>query len=95
MPIGKVRAKGDDEVKKYEVRGWFEETGIVAAVRVKSSDDALFAAQAVADGGIVVIEIPLTVPLAFKVITHLVKTVPGIVVGAGGVTNPETRKVLP
>ena len=79
-------------MKKFEVRGWFEETGIVAAVRVLSSDDALFAAQAAADGGIVVIEIPLTVPLAFKVISHLVKTVPGIVVGAGGVTNAETAK---
>jgi 2-dehydro-3-deoxyphosphogluconate aldolase/(4S)-4-hydroxy-2-oxoglutarate aldolase len=79
-------------VKKFEVRGWFEETGIVAAIRVKSSEDALFAAEAVAGGGVVVIEIPLTVPLAFKVITHLVKTVPGIVVGAGGVTNPETAQ---
>ncbi len=79
-------------MKKFEVRGWFEETGIVAAIRVKSSEDALFAAESVAAGGVVVIEIPLTVPLAFKVISHLVRSVPGIVVGAGGVTNPETAQ---
>jgi len=75
-------------VKRFEVRGWFEETGIIAAVRMKSPESAMFAAEAVAAGGVVVIEIPLTVPNAVKVITTLVKTIPGIVVGAGGVTNP-------
>ncbi|MGA3323865.1 MAG: bifunctional 4-hydroxy-2-oxoglutarate aldolase/2-dehydro-3-deoxy-phosphogluconate aldolase [Terriglobia bacterium] len=80
-------------MKKFEVRGWFEETGIIAAVRVNSQESALFAAEAVAAGGVVVIEIPLTVPQAVKVITQLVKTVPGIVVGAGGVTNPAIAQV--
>jgi 2-dehydro-3-deoxyphosphogluconate aldolase/(4S)-4-hydroxy-2-oxoglutarate aldolase len=80
-------------VKKFEVRGWFEETGIVAAVRVKSPDDALFAAQSVVAGGVVVVEIPLTVPQAIKVINDLAKTVPGIVIGAGGVTNPAMAQV--
>jgi 2-dehydro-3-deoxyphosphogluconate aldolase/(4S)-4-hydroxy-2-oxoglutarate aldolase len=74
-------------VKKFEVRGWFEETGIVASVRVKSAEDAIFAAQSVAAGGVVVVEIPMTVPQATTVISQLVKTTPGIVVGAGGVTN--------
>jgi len=77
-------------VKKFEVRGWFEETGIIASIRVKSSEEAWFAAEAVAGGGVVVIEIPLTVSHALTVISHLVKTVPAMVVGAGGVTNPET-----
>ena len=61
-------------MKKHEVRGWIEETGVIAAVRVFSEEDALFAAQAVAEGGIPVVEIPLTVPDATKVISHLVKT---------------------
>jgi 2-dehydro-3-deoxyphosphogluconate aldolase/(4S)-4-hydroxy-2-oxoglutarate aldolase len=74
-------------VKKYEVRGWIEETGIIAAVRVYSEEDALFAATAVRDGGIPVVEVTLTVPQATKVISHLIKNAPGIVVGAGGVTN--------
>lgn len=34
-----------------------------------------------------VVEITLTVPQATKVIAHLLKTVPGVVIGAGSVTN--------
>jgi len=82
-----ARPYGDDHVKKYEVRGWIEETGIVAAVRVYSADDALFAAQAVAGSGVPVVEITLTVPTATKVISNLAKNTPQIVVGAGGVTD--------
>jgi 2-dehydro-3-deoxyphosphogluconate aldolase/(4S)-4-hydroxy-2-oxoglutarate aldolase len=74
-------------VKKYEVRGWVEETGVIAAVRVYAEADALFAAETVAGHGIPVVEITLTVPHATKVISHLVKNTPHIVVGAGGVTN--------
>ena len=74
-------------MKKYEVRGWIEETGVIAAVRVYTAEDAIFAAEAVAGHGIPVVEITLTVPQATKVISHLVKNTPHIVVGAGGVTN--------
>ncbi len=74
-------------MKKFEVRGWIEETGVIAAVRVYSEQDALFAAEAVAGSGIPVVEITLTVPQATKVISHLLKSIPGIVVGAGGVTH--------
>jgi 2-dehydro-3-deoxyphosphogluconate aldolase / (4S)-4-hydroxy-2-oxoglutarate aldolase len=79
--------EGDDQVNKLEVRGWIEETGIIAAIRVYSADDALFAAAAVASSGIPVVEITLTVPQATEVISHLMKSIPGIVVGAGGVTH--------
>jgi 2-dehydro-3-deoxyphosphogluconate aldolase / (4S)-4-hydroxy-2-oxoglutarate aldolase len=74
-------------VKKHEVRGWIEETGVIAAIRVYSAEDALFAAETVAGSGIPVVEIALTVPQATKVISHLMKSIPGIVVGAGGVTH--------
>ena len=87
----KARPYGDD-VKKYEVRGWIEETGIVASVRVYSAEDALFAAEAVVGGGIPVVEIALTVPQATQVISDLVKTIPHIVVGAGGVRKVETAR---
>jgi len=76
-------------VQKHEVRGWIEETGVIAAVRVLSEEDAYFAAQAVGEGGIPVIEITLTVPQATKVITHLMKSHPRMIVGAGGVTHPK------
>jgi 2-dehydro-3-deoxyphosphogluconate aldolase / (4S)-4-hydroxy-2-oxoglutarate aldolase len=82
-----VAREGDDWVKKYEVRGWIEETGVIAAVRVYSAEDALFAAETVAGSGIPVVEIALTVPQATTVISHLIKSIPGIVVGAGGVTH--------
>ncbi len=80
-------------MKKFEVRGWFEETGVIAAVRVNSADSALFAAEAVAAGGVMVVEIPLTVPQALKVIASLQKQVPGIVVGAGGVTSAASAQL--
>ena len=77
---------------KQEVRAWIEETGVIAAVRERSTENALFAAQAVAQSGIPVVEIALTVPQAMMVISHLAKSVPGIVVGAGSVTNPEAAR---
>jgi 2-dehydro-3-deoxyphosphogluconate aldolase/(4S)-4-hydroxy-2-oxoglutarate aldolase len=70
-----------------EVRARIEATGIVAAVRVYSEEEALFAAEAVVAGGIPVVEITLTVPKATEVIAHLAKKTPHIVVGAGGVTD--------
>src|SRR6202051_3240246 len=77
---------------KQEVRAWIEETGVIAAVRERSTENALFAAQAVAQSGIPVVEIALTVPQATMVISHLAKGVPGIIVGAGSVTNPEAAR---
>jgi 2-dehydro-3-deoxyphosphogluconate aldolase/(4S)-4-hydroxy-2-oxoglutarate aldolase len=80
---------------KQEVRAWIEDTGVIASVRERSTENALFAADAVVQGGIPVVEIALTVPQATMVISHLAKSVPGIVVGAGSVTNPDAaRKCL-
>jgi 2-dehydro-3-deoxyphosphogluconate aldolase/(4S)-4-hydroxy-2-oxoglutarate aldolase len=74
---------------KQEVRAWIEDTGVIAAVRERSKENALFAAESVFQGGIPVVEIALTVPQATTVISQLVKTIPGIVVGAGSVTRPD------
>ena len=71
-------------MKKHEVRAWIEDIGIIPAVRVHSSDDALFAAEAISRGGIPIVEITLTVPSATKVISQLRKESPNMVVGAGG-----------
>ncbi len=70
-----------------EVRARIEQTGIVAAIRVYSAPEALFAVDAVVAGGIDVVEITLTVPQATQVISNLVKDAPNIVVGAGGVMD--------
>lgn len=77
---------------KSEVARTIEEAGIIAAIRVYSPEDALFAAEAVEAGGIPVVEIALTVPRATEVIAQLVKRNPGAVVGAGGVRRLDTAR---
>ena len=80
---------------KDQVRARIVEIGIVAAVRVYSEEDALFTAEAIVEGGIPVVEIPLTVPKATDVISRLAKNIPSIIVGAGGVRLLATaRKCL-
>ena len=56
---------------KEEVRKRIEEIGIVPAIRVGSAEDALFAARAVARGGIPIVEVTMTVPGALEVIRDL------------------------
>ncbi len=51
-------------MNKQEVRSRIEEVGIIPAVRVSSTEDALFAAEAVSRGGIPIVEVTLTVPEA-------------------------------
>jgi 2-dehydro-3-deoxyphosphogluconate aldolase / (4S)-4-hydroxy-2-oxoglutarate aldolase len=79
-------------VKKYEVRAWIEDIGVIPAVRVRLPEDALFAVEALAQGGIPVAEIPLTVPNAIKIISQLRKENPNMVVGAGGVMDEITAQ---
>ena len=76
-------------MNKQEVRAWIERVGIVPVVRASSAEEALFAAQAIADGGISIVEITMTVPGAVEVIRDLVKMTSGILVGAGTVVNAE------
>ena len=79
-------------MKKYEVRAWIEEIGVIPAVRVRSPEDALFAVEAIAQGGIPIAEITLTVPGAIKIISQLRKENPNLVVGAGGVMDEVTAQ---
>lgn len=79
-------------MKKYEVRGWIEEVGIIPAIRVYSTDEALFVADAVIAGGIPIVEIALTVPGANKLISQLAQRSPEIVVGAGSVLDAEAAR---
>ena len=79
-------------MQKHEVRGWIEETGVIAAVRARTKEDAVFAAETLVNSGIPVIEIGLTIPQATTVINLLAKRIPGIVVGAGDVNDAETAR---
>jgi 2-dehydro-3-deoxyphosphogluconate aldolase/(4S)-4-hydroxy-2-oxoglutarate aldolase len=79
-------------VNKQEVRRRIEEIGIIPAIRVSSTEDALFAAEAVARGGIPIAEVTVTVPEAHKAISHLLQHVPHVIVGAGGISDVETAR---
>jgi 2-dehydro-3-deoxyphosphogluconate aldolase/(4S)-4-hydroxy-2-oxoglutarate aldolase len=79
-------------MKKEEVHARIEEIGVVPAVRVSSAEEARFAAEAVSRGGISIVEITMTVPGAIEVISHLLKQIPEMVVGAGSVLDVETAR---
>jgi 2-dehydro-3-deoxyphosphogluconate aldolase/(4S)-4-hydroxy-2-oxoglutarate aldolase len=74
-------------MKKEQVRALIEEIGIVPVIRASSPQEATFAAEAVAQGGIPIVEITMTVPGALDVIADLVRTAPEILVGAGTVLD--------
>src|SRR5215467_1286743 len=79
-------------MKRTEIAAIIESVGIVPAIRVSSADDAHFASEAVAGGGIPIVEITMTVPGAMEVIAHLVKHHPKMIVGAGTVLDVETAR---
>jgi 2-dehydro-3-deoxyphosphogluconate aldolase/(4S)-4-hydroxy-2-oxoglutarate aldolase len=79
-------------VNKQEARSKIEEIGIIPAVRVHSTADAMFAAEAVSRGGIPIVEVTLTVPEPYRVISHLVQHAPEVLVGAGGVSDVDTAR---
>jgi 2-dehydro-3-deoxyphosphogluconate aldolase / (4S)-4-hydroxy-2-oxoglutarate aldolase len=68
---------------KTAVRALIEEIGIIPSVRLYSSEDALWAAEALAAGGIPIVEVPMTVPGGVEVIRQLVQRNPRMIVGAG------------
>jgi len=72
---------------KTEVCNVIRDVGIIPAIRVSSAEEAHFAAECVTNGGIPVVEITMTVPEAVKLIAHLVRYHPKMVVGAGTVLN--------
>lgn len=65
---------------------------MIPAIRVGSAEDALFAAQAVLEGGIGVIELTTTVPGAVALISELSRTHPKLIVGAGTVLDLQTAR---
>ncbi len=79
-------------MNKKEVAGKLLEIGIVPAVRTSSAEEARFAAQALAKGGIPIVEITMTAPGAMEVISDLVRYAPEILVGAGTVLDLEVAQ---
>ena len=76
-------------MNKSETCAVIREIGIIPAVRLTNAEEAHFAAEAVASGGIPIVEITLTVARAVELIAHLTHYHPKMVVGAGTVLNVE------
>ncbi|HUI41903.1 MAG TPA: bifunctional 4-hydroxy-2-oxoglutarate aldolase/2-dehydro-3-deoxy-phosphogluconate aldolase [Terriglobia bacterium] len=79
-------------MNKDQVHARISQAGVVPVVRASSAEEARFAAQAVAEGGIPIVEITMTVPGAIEVIRDLVQALPDVVVGAGTVLDSETAR---
>jgi 2-dehydro-3-deoxyphosphogluconate aldolase / (4S)-4-hydroxy-2-oxoglutarate aldolase len=79
-------------VNRTQVRARIEEIGVIPAVRVSSEHIARLAAEAVASGGIPIVEIEMTIPGALDVIRYIVEHAPDVTVGAGSVYDTETAR---
>lgn len=79
-------------MKKEEVLAKIREIGIMPGIRTSSAEDGRFAAEAIAKGGIPIVEITMTVPNAIDVISDMVRNSPNVIVGAGTVLDLETAR---
>ena len=77
---------------KDQVRARIEEIAIIPAVRVSSKEDALFACEAVAHGGIPIVELTMTVPGAVELLHAMGHNSVDVVAGAGTVLDVETAR---
>jgi 2-dehydro-3-deoxyphosphogluconate aldolase/(4S)-4-hydroxy-2-oxoglutarate aldolase len=79
-------------MNKAEVCEQIKKIGIIPAIRVSSAEEAYFAADAVIQGGIPIVEITMTVPQAVELISHLARDHKKLIVGAGTVLDTETAR---
>lgn len=75
-----------------EIRSRISETGIVPVLRTTSEEDALFAAGALIEAGIPLLEISVTYPGSLLVISRLASQFPDMVVGAGSLFDVDTAR---
>jgi 2-dehydro-3-deoxyphosphogluconate aldolase/(4S)-4-hydroxy-2-oxoglutarate aldolase len=81
-------------MRREEIRTRIKDIGIVPAVRLHTAEDALFAAAAICEGGIPIVEVTMTVPGAVPVISELAKRNSGnLIVGAGTIFDLTTAQL--
>lgn len=78
---------------KAKVLADLKAIGLVPVLRAESIDQALALAEAIAAGGVTVLEITMTIPGAMQVMRKLAETRPDILIGAGTVLDPETARM--
>jgi len=80
-------------MNKAEKLNLIRETGVVAIIRAKSSDQLIAAADAIKAGGVKVIEVTMTTPGALGVIEEATRRYgQEVLFGAGTVLDPETAR---
>ena len=78
--------------KHADVRRRIEDVGIIPSIRTSSADGARFAAEAVAEAGIPIAEITMTVPDALRVVAELRRTMPDLIVGVDSSWDLESAR---
>jgi 2-dehydro-3-deoxyphosphogluconate aldolase/(4S)-4-hydroxy-2-oxoglutarate aldolase len=68
--------------KHAAIRQRIEDVGILPSIRTRSAEDARFAAETIAEAGIPIVEITMTVPDALRVVSDLRRQMPDLIVGA-------------
>jgi len=66
--------------------------GVVAVLRADSSSELLDVSKALREGGVVAIEVTMTVPGALKLIEEAASQMQDTIVGVGSVLDPETAR---
>ncbi len=80
-------------MNKQEKIQLIRQTGIIAIMRTRSSDQLIAAAEAIRQGGVQVIEVTMNTPGALEVINAAGKRFgQDVLFGAGTVLDPETAK---
>lgn len=73
---------------------WILQSGVVAIMRAPDASQLLYAAEAIQEGGINVIEVTMTTPNAINVIEESVRQFGSkVLFGAGSVLDPETARM--
>jgi 2-dehydro-3-deoxyphosphogluconate aldolase/(4S)-4-hydroxy-2-oxoglutarate aldolase len=80
-------------MQKADVLKSLREIGLVPVLRAESEAQALALADAIAAGGVTVLEVTMTVPGAIRVMRRLAEERPDILIGAGTVLDPETARM--
>jgi 2-dehydro-3-deoxyphosphogluconate aldolase/(4S)-4-hydroxy-2-oxoglutarate aldolase len=80
-------------MEKAAVLKELREIGLVPVLRAGSIEQAMALAEAIAAGGVTVLEVTMTVPGALQVIRRLRKECPDMLIGAGTVLDAQTAQM--
>ncbi len=78
--------------EKQKILRTMVESGVVAVIRTKSTEQLLKVARAIREGGVKCIEVAMTTPDALGVIEDVTAEVEDVLIGAGTVLDPETAR---